>query len=120
MMTNDTKEAIKKLLEDENFGKDETKITVLQMLGDERFCNSKTKIQLNWQKIDENGKKQRQEENGDRLDDVILSFMACVVIYSITDFRKNRLEIWTDGQPYEWYERVKNKAGTGTAEGQSG
>jgi hypothetical protein len=91
--------------------------TVKQILEDPNFCNSETKIQLNWQK---KGEKGRKEENGNWLDDVILSFMECEVIYIITDFRKNRLEIWTDGQPYEWYERVKNKAGTGTAEGQSG
>lgn len=91
-------------------------MTIKQLLEDPKFCNDETKIQLNWQK---KGEKGRKEENGGWLDDVILAFMDCNVIYIITDLKKNRLEIWTDGQPYEWYERVKAKAGDGT-DGQSG
>ena len=92
-------------------------MTIKDLLENEQFCNSETKIQLNWQ---QKGSRERKEENGGQLDDVILAFMDCELIYMIADLRKNRLEIWTNGQPYEWYDKVKAKAGAGTAEGQSG
>ena len=87
-------------------------MTIKSILEDDRFCNSETLIQINWKKP---GETDRTEEKGGQLDDVILAFMDCEILYMIYDQKKNRLEIWTNGQPYEWYERVKARAGQGGA-----
>ena len=87
-------------------------MTIKSILEDDRFCDSETFIQINWKKP---GEMDRTEEKGGQLDDVILAFMDCEILYMIYDQKKNRLEIWTNGQPYEWYERVKARAGQGGA-----